>query len=275
DADARLARAILLRDAREPGKLTTAINEMKALLTKNPSDEMVHYNLGLAYMAEGDLKAAHGQLVESARLRRDYIPPRVALAEMAQKARNYSECIRYSEEVLAMDPENSTARFWHAAGLIGDKAFIRARAELDAILRRYPDSLDANLHLAVLNTSEKRFRDAEAIYRRFYKPGQLDLRPLEGLVQLYAAEGSPDKSLKLLEEEITKAPDSRPAHLLLATAAARAGKLDLAIQQYEWLRSHDRESVEVYTSLGDIYRLKGDFNSSLASYQKAKEITPN
>jgi cytochrome c-type biogenesis protein CcmH/NrfG len=55
----------------------------------------------------------------------------------------------------------------------------------------------------------------------------------------------------------------------------RAGKLDLAAQQYEWLRSSDPKSIEAYASLGKIYQLKGDLGNALSSYQKAYELAPN
>src|SRR5207244_7523520 len=45
--------------------------------------------------------------------------------------------------------------------------------------------------------------------------------------------------------------------------------------QYEWLRSNDPKAVDAHTSLADVYRLKGDISSAVASYQRAKEIAPN
>ena len=119
----------------------------------------------------------------------------------------------------------------------------------EALAREYPESIKINLHLAVLDTAEKKYRESEAMYMKMYKPGQQDLRPLEGLIQLYGEERQMEKALKLLEDELKKAPDSRPIHLLLAAADVRAGKLDLAIQQYEWLRSNDPTSMEIYTLL--------------------------
>src|SRR5262249_8810379 len=144
------------------------------------------------------------------------------------------------------------------AGMFGDKAYQAARSEFNALLREDPNSPNLNLHMARLDAAEKRYREAEARYLRLYKPGEQDLRPLEGLIQVYSEQRQVEKSLKLLEGELKVAPDSRPAHLLLAATAARAGKLDLAVQQYEWLQKHDQGSVEVYSSLGDIYRVKGD-----------------
>jgi tetratricopeptide (TPR) repeat protein len=275
DLDARLARAILLRDSTDPKRLEFAAAELNAILAKNPNDEVARYNLGLVYSAKGDHKSAHAQLVESAKLNRNYLLPRLVLAERAQKDRAYSETIRRADEVLAVDPSNSDAKFWRAAGLLGIKSYQAARLSLNALLRENPDSPNLNLHLAVLDTAEKKYREAEARFLRFYKPGDKDLRPLEGLIQLYSEQRQVEKGLKLLDGELKLAPDSRPAHLLLAATAARAGKLDLAIQQYEWLQTHDLGSVDVHASLGDVYWAKGDIQSALASYNRAREMAPN
>jgi tetratricopeptide (TPR) repeat protein len=275
DLDSRTARAILLRETNDPKRLDFAISEMNAILAKAPNDEIVRYNLGVAYLAKGDGANAKANLTQSAQRRKDYLAPRLALAELAQGTGNYAEATRMANEVLAIDPSNADARLWHAAGLLGSKAYEQARREFDALLRENPASVNVNLHVAVLDTAEKRYRDAETRFLKMYKPGQPDLRPVEGLVQLYVAQRQFDKALKLLEDELKKAPDSRPLHLLMAATAVQAGKLDLASSQYEWLRSDDPKSGLAYASLGDIYGLKGDLKSALESYQKARELAPN
>jgi tetratricopeptide (TPR) repeat protein len=275
DLDSRAAHAILLRESNDPKKLDLAISEMNGILQKDPNNAVVRYNLGLAYLAKGDVKSGRFQFSESARLAPVYLPPKLALAELAQKTRNYSDTIRFADEILAADPANADAKLWHAAGLLGNKDYQQARTELAAILRQQPDSMSANLHMAALETAERKYRDAEARYLRLYKPGQKDLRPLEGLIQFYAAQRQLEKAQRLLDEELKLAPESSAVHLLMAATALSAGKLDLAAQQYEWLRSKDPTSPDAYASLGKIYQLKGDLNGALSSYQKARELAPN
>ena len=276
DSDSSLARAILLRESNDPKKLDWAISELNLIVAKTPTDEIAHYNLGLAYQSKGDSKAARAHFVESARLGPAYIAPRKTLAEMDQRERNYQETIRLANEILAIHPDDSDAQLLHAGALLGTKAYQQARNELGALLRQYPTSMNVNLLLAVLDTEEKKYREAEARYHQLYQLGEKDPRPLEGSIQVYMAEKQPEKALALLEQEIKQNPDSRPAHLLLAIHCHPRGvSLILAAQQYEWLRSKDPNSVQVYASLGDLYQLKGDINSALDSYQKARDLAPN
>src|SRR5262249_12294435 len=62
DVDARLARAILLRESQDSKNLELAISELNALAGINPKDEVVQFQLGLAYLAKGDSKPAHTHL---------------------------------------------------------------------------------------------------------------------------------------------------------------------------------------------------------------------
>ena len=275
DQDARTARAVILLESRDPKKLDWALGELKALKEAYPQDEVVAYNLGLAYLGKGDSASGRAELLHSASLRPAYIQPRLALAKLDQRERNYNETIRMTEEILSIDATITEAKLLHAAGLLGKKSFPQAQTELSTLLKAYPDSREVNMHMAILETAERKFGEAETRYRRFYKPGDKDPRTLEGLIQLYMEQRLPDKALALLEQEIKQAPESEPIHLLYATTAMQAGKLDLAMQQYEWLRSKDFKSGELYTSLGDLYQLKGDVNSALASYQRARELAPN
>ena len=275
DMDARTARAILLQESNDAQVRDFAISELNAVIGKNSSDEIVRYNLGLAYLAKGEASAAHAQLTQSAELQKTYAPPRLALAEMALKTRNPSETVRWAGEVLSFDTTNTQARILRCAGLIGLGDYMTARTELEQLEKQLPNSLDINLHLAVINTAEKRFHEAEARYLRFYKPGQQDMRPLEGLVQLYSVQRQADKSMRLVEEEVKKLPDSLPVHMLLANTAAGAGKMDIATKEYEWLRVHAPQSPEVFISLAGLYQAAGDATAALANYQKARELAPN
>ncbi len=275
DADSRLARAILLRETNDPKRLDQAISELNIVLAGNRNDAVARHNLGLAYLAKGDAKGANTQFVQSAQIDHRYAPPLVKLAEMAQLAHNYPEVIRLTNEVLQFDPENFEARVVRCAGLIGSKSYLQARSELGTLLRQYPNSLAVHLHMAALDTAEKRYKDAERRYLSIYRPGKGELQPLEGLIQVYLLQHQMDKATKLVEAELQQSPDSKSLHGLMGSAAASGGYMELAVREYEWLRDHDPMSPIPYEVLGDLYRLKGDSANALSNYRKANEMDPS
>jgi tetratricopeptide (TPR) repeat protein len=275
DSDARLRRALLLNPGTESKELDLAIADLKLLVAQKPTDEIARYNLGIAYRAKGDLQSAQAELRKSIGLRKDYLPPYVVLAEIALDTRDYSEAGRLANEILSGDPTNVEARILRAATLAGTKEYEQARRELEALLREQPESKDVSLRLAALDVAERKYQDAETRYKRMYQPGSADLRPFEGLLQLYLAQRQPEKALTLLDDEIKVVPNSRPVHYLLASTAIRQGKLDVARQQYEWVRSVDPNSVNVYEALGALYQMQGKTKDALQSYMKANELAPN
>jgi tetratricopeptide (TPR) repeat protein len=275
DPDVRLARAELLRESKDAKEREMAIGELKALSAQYPQNAIVHYNLGLSYLAQGDPGTAYKELQKSAALRKDYVAPRLILAEMAQGARNYAAAQQNADEVLAVDPNNFDAGLLRAAALVGSKSYRQAESDLNALSKRKPDSKEVNLELAALAAGEKDYTKAEDLYQRLYRPGSTDLRPLQGLLELCVLQHRPEKAQALLEGELKQEPDSRPVRLLLASVATQEGKFDIASQQYRWLQSKDPKSAQGFSSLGDLYQMQGATQDALASYEKARELAPS
>ncbi len=275
DSDARLTRAGLLRDSQNPKDRDLAMQELKELAAQDPQNAEVHYNLGVSYLDKGEAAAAWQELKKSSDLRKDYIPPRLLLGDIAQTAHNYPVALEASGDVLALDPNNLDAKLLRAAALVGNKSYREADNELDALGRLQPNSKEVGLQQAALAAAEKDYGKAEALYRRFYQQGSSDLRPLQGLLQLCVLEHHPEKAQALLEQDLKQEPDSSPVRLLLASVATEEGKFDLASEQYHWLESNGPKSAQVYSALGDLYQRRGDAQNALASYEKASELAPN
>jgi tetratricopeptide (TPR) repeat protein len=274
DPDVRLARAELLRQSGDAKDREKAIEELKALAEQFPQNAVVHFNLGISYLAKGDSTMAWKETQKSVSLRKDYIPPRLLLAQMAQAAHNYPVALQAAGDVLALDPNNLDARLLRGAALVASKSYQQAESDLNALSKLQPDSKELELELAALAAGEKDYSKAEALYRKLYQPGSADLRPLQGLLELCVVQHHPEKAQALLEGELKKDPESRPVHLLLASVATQEGKFDIATQQYRWLQSKDPKSAQAYSSIGNLYQLQGATQDALASYEKAEELAP-
>ncbi len=278
DFSARLTRAILLRNSAAPGDRDLAVADLKVLSGRAPSDAVTRYNLGVAYVANGDLTTGVTVLKEAADLRADYAAPRMTLAQLAEKSGDHAETVRLTGQILTADAGNRDAALLHADALVGIHSYSRARAELNGLLKSRPDSqpgsIDVNLRLAALDIAEHKYADAEARYLRLYRLGSDDLRPLEGLLGLYLTVKRPAKADALLQRELQQASGSEELHLLAAETAIREGKRGLAIQQYEWLCTNNPKSVDAWKSLGELYQAEGDLNRAISSYQKASELAP-
>jgi tetratricopeptide (TPR) repeat protein len=183
--------------------------------------------------------------------------------------------LRTAGDVLALDPSNVAARFLRVAALIDGKLYREAQSELDALSKLQPNSPDVELERARLAEAKKDSAKAEALYQRTYRPGSADLRPLEGLLQVYSVERHLEKADKLVTDELKRQPDSPGVRRLAAGVATEEGKFDVAMEQYRWLQSKDPKSAQTYSAMGDLYQRQRATDNALASYEKASELEPN
>lgn len=274
DLNTQLVRVTLLQDSSDPKEQQTALQELQRLSQQNPRNESVRYNLGRAYLAAGNVDLARAQFTESVKLSGNYLAPRLALGELAQRDSDFSGMIRIADDILARDPGNSNALLLRAAGLIGIGELQQARRELGGLLQN-GDSPALELQMAALETSEKKFSQAETRLKKLYQPGSPDLRPLELLTKLYARQHQAGTALKLVQQEVARDPDSIPLRSLLASTAVLSGNGSLAIQEYEWLHARNPNAVSPLLSLGELYRLKGDIPKATEAYQEAGKLNPH
>ena len=274
DPEMRLMRALILRQSPDAKERESGIAELKSLASQYPENAVVHYNLALSYLTNGDVASAWQESQKSSNLSKDYVAPRLLAAEVAQTGHNYALALDTAQEVLALDPDNAGARLLKAAALVETKSFRQAETELNALSKLQPDSEDVHLELAALAVAEKDYPKAEVLYRRFYRPGSSDLRPLQGLLQIYDLERQSEKGQALLQAELKQEPDSRPVRMLLASVATREGKFDIATEQYRWLQAKDPKSPQTYAALGDLYQREGSIQDALTNYEKASELAP-
>jgi tetratricopeptide (TPR) repeat protein len=79
DSDARGLQASLLLDR---GDVQKAISELQAVVNAAPDNFVARYNLGRAHVARGEWEQARQQFTEAIRERPDYLPARLALAQL-------------------------------------------------------------------------------------------------------------------------------------------------------------------------------------------------
>jgi tetratricopeptide (TPR) repeat protein len=123
---------------------------------------------------------------------------------------------------------------------------------------------------------EKHYAEAEQAFREVQQMEPTGTRGLMGQVEAMIDQGQMDEPLKLLQAEI----DREPARVDLRTAfgktAVRLGRYDLAIAQFQVaLGKTDKDSQaagNLYLSIGETYRRKGDTESAIANLRRAAEI---
>ena len=274
DNEALAMRASLMLQSGNKEQIQAAVNDLQSVVSRMPENAVVRFNLARALIAKNDLDAAKVQLQEAIKARPDYVLARLALAQVQIAKQDYSSAVQTANQALQFDPNNVAAKLLKTAAMLSMKDFRTARTELEDMLDRNPNLPDAQFQLGRLNLEEKKYAEAERIFRGFYKNSPTDPRSLPSLVETLAVQGSFDAALQLVRDEIAKAPDRLDLRVILASTAARANKLGIAEEEYRGLLNKNPRSADLHMRLGQIMQAKGDLDGALASYEKARELVP-
>jgi tetratricopeptide (TPR) repeat protein len=274
DAGAAAVKASSLIASRNPDNIAKAIALVQPLVTKDDNNATLHYTLGRALAAKGDLDAARPEFLKAVQKNQTYLEPRLALAEMAQLKGDYQTVLRYANEILTVNPKLMRVRVLHAVSLINIGNSAEGRKELTTLEKANPQDKELQLQLGVLELHDRHFKEAEEYFRKLSGAESTDVRPLSGLTQTLAAEGELDKAVALLAEEVKKTPNNNQLRYLYGSTAAMAGRYDTAIEEFERLAAASPKAPQLYTALGNVYRLKGDYANALSTLEKGAALAP-
>src|SRR5260370_18923696 len=182
--------------------------------------------------------------------------------------------MRYAGQVLALDPGHPGARLVRSAALASAGQYNEARAALNGIVRDHPQLKEAHLQLALLDVAQKRYDEAELLFRK-YRPGDGDFRALKGIVEIYSAQRRWDKALATLQAEQKPFPQSTEVKKLLAKVAAESGRLDLAIPYYRELAQAAPNSPDIPMQLGLLYQDQTQLDAAVPEFSNTIRMSPS
>lgn len=274
DSDITALKASLLVDQ---GDVQKAIADLQKVVNGSPENFIARFNLGRAHQAKGQYEQAKQQYIEAVRVRADYMPARTALGQLQIAQGEYEGALKTAADMLQADRQNVQARLMQAAALRGQGKAEEARTILDSLLKQNPNFSEAAFQLAMLDLQQKRYREAEQNFRRTRQLEPNDTRGALGVAEAYMAEQRMDQAIQYIQGELKKS-DLPELHQAVGNAAARSGKLDLALAEFKqaiaMFQSRGRVPANAYVLMGETYRIKGDFQSAIATMQKARETAP-
>jgi len=274
NAEALALRGALQLVGGDREAIQAAINDFETAVVNMPRNAVLRYNYGRAYLALGDLDKALVQFQDAASLRADYLAPRFALAQIYLRKGQPAMAAKLAEEILTIAPGSVPGRLLRASASIGLKEFHQARANVDSVLKEHPDNPDAQFLIASLDFAERKYRDAEALLKKLHENIPQDPRGLRGLVNVYVAQGRAKEAQRILDEELSKNPESRELHLVAASVATAAKDYGRAITEYSRILERDPSSASVHVALGTAYYRARDFAQAEFHYRKARELQP-
>jgi tetratricopeptide (TPR) repeat protein len=130
------------------------------------------------------------------------------------------------------------------------------------------------LELAYVDLHRKKYTEAEAAFKKLLDSNPQEWRALAGMVDTNLAQNRPEKALARIEEELKRSRGGIEIRYLLASTALKIGRYGLAIENLRQLSDLSPDTIDPQLQLADVYRLKGDFPSAIATAQKAAARQP-
>lgn len=250
-----------------------SVKEFEALVKESPSNPLLRYNLGLAHVANRQTEEARTAFIEASRMQRNFLEPRLALAQILLDADRFREVQQYAAEVLTVNPLHPQGRYFRAAAYTGLGNYPEARKTLEELLKDFPQFREAHLQMAFLDLAERNYGAAQARLRTIYE-GSNDVRALTGMAEVHLAQQQNDQALKLAQDELARRPDEPRIRLLVARTALRVQDYELAIKEFIRLAERDQNWDYLYLQLGAAHQLSGDLPRAILAFRRASQISP-
>jgi len=275
DNDAIAMRAALMLTTGNRDQINQAANDLQGLVTKAPQNHQYHFNLARALIAKGDLEGARIQLEETIKLRSDFTAARIMLGKLYMAKADPTRALKEAEGVIAIDKNNLQAHLMRSNALLALNDRDKARDELSAITRAYPQNTEARYQVGFLAYQDKDYKKSEQIYGELFRSNPKDARGLAGETESLAAQNRLGDAIKETQGAIDKDPQRTDLKLVLAKFYVRSERYDDAIAIYKTLLVQDPRSRDLLWQLGETQRRKGDLNASIDTFRRCSQVAPS
>jgi tetratricopeptide (TPR) repeat protein len=275
DNDAIAMRAALMLQTGNLEQINTAANDLQALVTKNPKNHLLRFNLARALLAKNQVEAARLQLLEAIKLRPDFLTARQLLTRIYLVRGDYGNALKSAEDLLSLDRNNVAAHLMRSTALLGLGDKDKARQELNFITKNYPNNPDARWQVGFLAYQDKDYKQAEQIFSDLYKINPHDGRSLAGLTEALVSEHRMDDAITVAKAAQAKEPERRDMKMFVANLEMRAEKYDDALAIYQALLAKEPKSADLLFRIAETERRKGDLNTSMDYFRRCSQEAPN
>ncbi len=272
-----------------------AVDELKTLVSNNPNDGALHFQLARSYFSARQPDKALSEALDALgdELKAKPVRPLVIIGSRALAGRIYEDrgdhakALEQADNILSSDPRNPEARFLRDRALVGTNQMDKAQADLEALVQEYPAMHDAHLELAGIYVAGHQLDKANAEFQKVAASNPPDPRGVVGLQIIKFEQGKVDEAISGMREMVQKNPDSIGYRQQLASFEANAGAqafrtnpqaankfFESAIDDYKELLKTNSKSSETWLRLGVLQRQMGRNDEALNSFTKASESDP-
>jgi tetratricopeptide (TPR) repeat protein len=160
-------------------------------------------------------------------------------------------------EVLSVDPDDADAHAWLALALLQSRRLHAARIEAELAVAIRADGPVPLYVLGHVRLAERKWKDAEEVFRRLLEVEPNDAENHRGLAQVFLAQGRKDAALEALERARALAPDSPHVLADIAELHFAAGRIDDAETAAKEALGLHAENADALVVMGHVLLSRG------------------
>ena len=287
---------------------TAAVTYFKAVVDREPDIPLVHYLLGVAYLAAGQHQLGFQSLVKALSLDNSFADAELAIADYYYMTGAYDLSLDHAGRIAQEAPENYRAHLIMGNAYLAKGEHTNAMAKFRASQWLNPDSKSSHFFMAVAADLSGKAGAAEKLYRqlldrhpdladaamqyadlmirsgktkeaRHYFEKTVQLAPENGyahhiLGEIYLAEGNLEQGKTAFEKAVSADPGLAAAYLRLAQIFEAKGETDEQLRVLQTANENVPEFIDAYTALARIFRQKGQLEDAVAAVRTAVAVDP-
>jgi uncharacterized protein (TIGR02996 family) len=271
NAQALLTKARFFIIDRKPEE---ALIKAKAATVADPQSAMAHYLLGTIYAARSDVDPAVQEFREVLKINPRAVPAQLQLSQLELRRGGTASSLQLAEQAVSNQPQNPLARLMLVRSVTAKGDLPRATAELDKLLKEYPNAAAVHVQAGVLAMAKN---DKEGARRSFEKAYALDNKSGEavaGLVAIDVAAGKQADALKRIDAQRAKTPTSSPLEVLAARVHIANHDGPNAEAALRKAIEYDSTNLSAYAMLGQLYLQQKKMDQAVGEFDRMTKQQP-
>ena len=287
-----------------------AVESLQAALKNDPNNAVAHYQLGMAYSQQRDLRHAETEWREAVRIKPEMTEARRLIAGLEISRGEVDAVTQTAEQIIQSQPYSPDGYLIRSLAELARQRYAAAEKDAQDAMNRAPQSFAPYYQLGNVQLAQKHYPEAEKFYQQALEKDPSSSESLSGLMNTYVAQKEYDKAIAAANAQIAKSPNSSNFYDLLATALfdgkkdypgaeaalrkaialdknnidaleklgkvqAQQGSLDQALSTYVQASKDNPGEVRFYILAGELYEAKQNWDQAKAMYQQALSLSPD
>jgi tetratricopeptide (TPR) repeat protein len=253
-----------------------AVQALEAALKNDPNSAVAHYQLGMAYSQQRDLRHAESEWREAVRIKPDMTDAQRLIAGMEISRGEIDAVTQTADQIIQSQPDSADGYLIRSLAEVARQRYAAAQKDAEEARSRAPQNFAPYCQLGSVQLAQKHFPEAEKFYQQALEKDPSSADALSGLMNTYAAQNEFDKAIAAANAQISKSPNSSNFYDLLATALFE-GKKDYRGSESALRKSValDKSNIDALEKLGRVQIRQGAMDQALATYLQALKDNPD